>query len=142
MSALVYPREEAMERLSQDQIVLNTKAVVQGLETLRGEHAQLLNSLLDCSQPPAAQEKSGLLRKSMEAIELGLGEAQVRAPEGFLRTRFIHGIPGEVMGFLNGYFQVLKEKNIIRFQFKLLKIIFIYYSLIIITLLKIIVIYY
>uniref|UniRef100_A0A3P8UAT1 Kinesin light chain n=1 Tax=Cynoglossus semilaevis TaxID=244447 RepID=A0A3P8UAT1_CYNSE len=67
----------ALERLSQDEIVLNTKAVMQGLETLRGEHAQLLNSLLDCAQPPAAQEKSGLLRKSLEAIELGLGEAQM-----------------------------------------------------------------
>ncbi len=75
---MVYPREEALERLSQDEIVLNTKAVMQGLETLRGEHAQLLNSLLDCTQPPVAQEKSGLLRKSLEAIELGLGEAQVR----------------------------------------------------------------
>ncbi|XP_019714054.1 kinesin light chain 2 isoform X1 [Hippocampus comes] len=77
MSTAVYPREEALERLSQDEIVVNTKAVMQGLETLRGEHAQLLNSLLDCAQPPAAQEKSGALRKSMEAIELGLGEAQV-----------------------------------------------------------------
>uniref|UniRef100_A0A673BB19 Kinesin light chain n=1 Tax=Sphaeramia orbicularis TaxID=375764 RepID=A0A673BB19_9TELE len=77
MSTMVYPREEALERLSQDEIVLNTKAVMQGLETLRGEHAQLLNSLLDCTQPPAAQEKSGVLRKSLEAIELGLGEAQV-----------------------------------------------------------------
>uniref|UniRef100_A0A3P8UJK3 Kinesin light chain n=1 Tax=Cynoglossus semilaevis TaxID=244447 RepID=A0A3P8UJK3_CYNSE len=77
MSTMVYPREEALERLSQDEIVLNTKAVMQGLETLRGEHAQLLNSLLDCAQPPAAQEKSGLLRKSLEAIELGLGEAQM-----------------------------------------------------------------
>lgn len=75
---MVYPREEALERLSQDEIVLNTKAVMQGLETLRGEHAQILNSLLDCAQPPATQEKSGLLRKSLEAIELGLGEAQVR----------------------------------------------------------------
>ncbi|XP_038852100.1 kinesin light chain 2-like isoform X2 [Salvelinus fontinalis] len=75
---MVYPRsEEALERLTQDEIVLNTKAVMQGLETLRGEHAQLLTSLLDCTQPPAAQEKSGLLRKSLEAIELGLGEAQV-----------------------------------------------------------------
>ncbi|KAI4808494.1 hypothetical protein KUCAC02_000551 [Chaenocephalus aceratus] len=63
MSTMVYPREEALERLSQDEIVLNTKAI--------------LNSLLDCAQPPAAQEKSGLLRKSLEAIELGLGEAQV-----------------------------------------------------------------
>uniref|UniRef100_A0A674A293 Kinesin light chain n=1 Tax=Salmo trutta TaxID=8032 RepID=A0A674A293_SALTR len=78
MSTMVYPRsEEALERLTQDEIVLNTKTVMQGLETLRGEHAQLLTSLLDCTQPPAAQEKSGLLRKSLEAIELGLGEAQV-----------------------------------------------------------------
>uniref|UniRef100_A0A671VFA2 Kinesin light chain n=1 Tax=Sparus aurata TaxID=8175 RepID=A0A671VFA2_SPAAU len=77
MSTMVYPRDETLERLSQDEIVLNTKAVMQGLETLRGEHAQLLNSLLDCTQPPVAQEKSGLLRKSLEAIELGLGEAQV-----------------------------------------------------------------
>uniref|UniRef100_A0A8K9V8Z4 Kinesin light chain n=1 Tax=Oncorhynchus mykiss TaxID=8022 RepID=A0A8K9V8Z4_ONCMY len=78
ISTMVYPRsEEALERLTQDEIVLNTKAVMQGLETLRGEHAQLLTSLLDCTQPPAAQEKSGLLRKSLEAIELGLGEAQV-----------------------------------------------------------------
>lgn len=81
---MVYPREEALERLSQDEIVLNTKAVMQGLETLRGEHAQLLNSLLDCTQPPVAQEKSGLLRKSLEAIELGLGEAQVRDQVLFL----------------------------------------------------------
>uniref|UniRef100_A0A3Q3BDE6 Kinesin light chain n=1 Tax=Kryptolebias marmoratus TaxID=37003 RepID=A0A3Q3BDE6_KRYMA len=77
MSTMVYPREEALERLSQDEIVLNTKAVMQGLETLRGEHAQLLNSLLDCTQAPIAQEKSGLLRKNLEDIELGLGEAQV-----------------------------------------------------------------
>ncbi|XP_063042513.1 kinesin light chain 2-like [Engraulis encrasicolus] len=78
MSTMVYPREESLERLSQDEIVLNTKAVMQGLETLRGEHNQLLGSMLDCSQlQPATQEKSGLLRKSLEAIELGLGEAQV-----------------------------------------------------------------
>lgn len=77
MSTMVYPREEALERLSQDEIVLNTKAVMQGLETLRGEHAQLLNSILDCAQPSGAQEKSTLLRKSLEDIELGLGEAQV-----------------------------------------------------------------
>uniref|UniRef100_A0A672K9Q6 Kinesin light chain n=1 Tax=Sinocyclocheilus grahami TaxID=75366 RepID=A0A672K9Q6_SINGR len=77
MSAMVYPREETLERLTQDEIVLNTKAVMQGLETLRGEHAQLLNSILDCAQPAVAQEKSSLLRKSLEDIELGLGEAQV-----------------------------------------------------------------
>uniref|UniRef100_A0A8C1R639 Kinesin light chain n=1 Tax=Cyprinus carpio TaxID=7962 RepID=A0A8C1R639_CYPCA len=72
-----YSNTLALERLTQDEIVLNTKAVMQGLETLRGEHAQLLNSVLDCAQPPVAQEKSSLLRKSLEDIELGLGEAQV-----------------------------------------------------------------
>jgi len=87
---MVYPREESLERLSQDEIVHNTKAVIQGLETLRGEHAQLLNSLLDCTQPPIAQEKSGLLRKSMEAIELGLGEAQVSELIDSLRIDLFH----------------------------------------------------
>ncbi|MEQ2190533.1 hypothetical protein XENOCAPTIV_029395 [Xenoophorus captivus] len=77
MSTMVYPREEPLERLTQDEIVLNTKAVMQGLETLRGEHTQLLNSLLDCTQASIAQEKSGLLRKNLEDIELGLGEAKV-----------------------------------------------------------------
>uniref|UniRef100_W5M008 Kinesin light chain n=1 Tax=Lepisosteus oculatus TaxID=7918 RepID=W5M008_LEPOC len=83
MSAMVLPRDEPLERLSQDEIVLSTKAVMQGLETLRSEHAALLAALLDGvalpdgSQLPAAQEKSGLLRKSLDAIELGLGEAQV-----------------------------------------------------------------
>lgn len=35
MATMVLPREE---KLSQDEIVLGTKAVIQGLETLRGEH--------------------------------------------------------------------------------------------------------
>uniref|UniRef100_A0A6I8MXT8 Kinesin light chain n=1 Tax=Ornithorhynchus anatinus TaxID=9258 RepID=A0A6I8MXT8_ORNAN len=80
MATMVIPREE---KLSQDEIVLGTKAVIQGLETLRGEHRALLASLLDSvagrepdDAEPAAQERSGLLRRSLEAIELGLGEAQ------------------------------------------------------------------
>ncbi len=87
MSTMVYPREEALERLTQDEIVLNTKAVMQGLEALRGEHAQLLNSILDCAQPPGPQEKSSLLRKSLEDIELGLGEAQVSQAQPGQRRR-------------------------------------------------------
>ncbi|XP_015686718.1 kinesin light chain 1-like, partial [Protobothrops mucrosquamatus] len=83
---MLYPREEKLEKLSQDEIVLGTKAVVQGLETLRSEHHSLLAALLGTVsrlEPPppheasAAQEKALLLRKSLEAIELGLGEAQV-----------------------------------------------------------------
>uniref|UniRef100_K7F5L2 Kinesin light chain n=1 Tax=Pelodiscus sinensis TaxID=13735 RepID=K7F5L2_PELSI len=81
MATMVYPREE---KLSQDEIVLGTKAVIQGLETLRSEHHSILATLLDprnCldkqHEPSTVQEKSSLLRKSLEAIELGLGEAQV-----------------------------------------------------------------
>ncbi|XP_013909561.1 PREDICTED: kinesin light chain 1-like, partial [Thamnophis sirtalis] len=91
MATMLYPREEKLGKMSQDEIVLGTKAVVQGLETLRSEHHSLLAALLDTigrlEQPPpqqqqphekgAAQEKALLLRKSLEAIELGLGEAQV-----------------------------------------------------------------
>ncbi|KAJ6656900.1 hypothetical protein lerEdw1_002901, partial [Lerista edwardsae] len=84
MATMLYPREEKLEKMSQDEIVLGTKAVVQGLETLRTEHHSLLAALLDTvnrleqqHESSAAQEKAVLLRKSLEAIELGLGEAQV-----------------------------------------------------------------
>uniref|UniRef100_A0A8D2JHX0 Kinesin light chain n=1 Tax=Varanus komodoensis TaxID=61221 RepID=A0A8D2JHX0_VARKO len=84
MATMLYPREEKLEKMSQDEIVLGTKAVVQGLETLRSEHHSLLATLLDTvscleqqHEASAAQEQASLLRKSLEAIELGLGEAQV-----------------------------------------------------------------
>nr|XP_045226513.1 kinesin light chain 2 isoform X2 [Macaca fascicularis] len=77
MAMMVLPREE---KLSQDEIVLGTKAVIQGLETLRGEHRALLAPLVapEASEAePGSQERCILLRRSLEAIELGLGEAQV-----------------------------------------------------------------
>ncbi|XP_048450226.1 kinesin light chain 4, partial [Rhincodon typus] len=84
MSTMVCPREEKLEKLTQDEIVTNTKAVIQGLETLRSEHTSILSSLLDTvhslhkeQDPNVVQEKSSLLQKSLENIELGLGEAQV-----------------------------------------------------------------
>ncbi|XP_078394334.1 kinesin light chain 1-like, partial [Cetorhinus maximus] len=84
MSTMVYPRDEKLEKLTQDEIVMNTKAVIQGLETLKNEHNSILNTLLDTMKslqkdqdPSVVQEKSSLLQKSLENIELGLGEAQV-----------------------------------------------------------------
>ncbi|MBN3289894.1 KLC2 protein, partial [Polypterus senegalus] len=81
---MVYPRDEKLEKLTQDEIVLNTKAVIQGLETLKNEHNSILSTLLETmktlereQEASVVQEKSGLLRKSLDAIELGLGEAQV-----------------------------------------------------------------
>ncbi|XP_007942935.1 kinesin light chain 2 [Orycteropus afer afer] len=77
MATMVLPREE---KLSQDDIVLGTKAVIQGLETLRGEHRALLAPLVAHEAgetEPGSQERCVFLRRSLEAIELGLGEAQV-----------------------------------------------------------------
>uniref|UniRef100_A0A8C7HXD7 Kinesin light chain n=1 Tax=Oncorhynchus kisutch TaxID=8019 RepID=A0A8C7HXD7_ONCKI len=83
MSTMVYPREEKLEKLSQEEIISNTKLVIQGLEALKNEHNSILHSLLEtikCLKKDEANlvhEKSSLLRKSVEMIELGLGEAQV-----------------------------------------------------------------
>uniref|UniRef100_H3AWR0 Kinesin light chain n=1 Tax=Latimeria chalumnae TaxID=7897 RepID=H3AWR0_LATCH len=84
MSTMVYPQEEKLEKLTQDEIVMNTKAVIQGLETLKNEHNSILSTLLETmkclnkeQEANVVQEKSSLLQKSLEAIELGLGEAQV-----------------------------------------------------------------
>lgn len=61
-----------MTQMTQDEIVINTKTVLQGLEALRVEHVSLMNSL-----GHTKNEKSEIVHKNMESIELGLGEAQV-----------------------------------------------------------------
>ncbi|XP_062304485.1 kinesin light chain 4 isoform X1 [Osmerus eperlanus] len=84
MSTMVYPREERLEKLSQEEIISSTKLVIQGLEALKSEHNSILHSLLETirclkkdEEANLVHEKSSLLRKSVEMIELGLGEAQV-----------------------------------------------------------------
>lgn len=84
MSVIVYPREEKLEKLSQEEIISSTKQVIQGLETLKNEHTAILHSLLEAitslkkdEEANLVQEKSSLLHKSVEMIELGLEEAQV-----------------------------------------------------------------
>uniref|UniRef100_A0A2D4Q243 Kinesin light chain n=1 Tax=Micrurus surinamensis TaxID=129470 RepID=A0A2D4Q243_MICSU len=47
MSTMVYPREEKMDKLSQEDIISNTKLVMQGLEALKNEHNSILHSLLE-----------------------------------------------------------------------------------------------
>ncbi|KAM6972486.1 kinesin light chain 4 [Aplochiton taeniatus] len=84
MSTMVYPREERLEKLSQEEIISSTRLVIQGLEALKSEHTSILGSLVETmrclkrdDEASLVQEKSSLLRKSVEMIELGLGEAQV-----------------------------------------------------------------
>jgi kinesin light chain len=85
----------------------NTKTVVQGLEALKNEHNSILNGLTSSLElavsvvekaqqaiqqqnvssggvtsggvgdASVVEEKTGLVQKSLEMIELGLGEAQV-----------------------------------------------------------------
>lgn len=73
------------EKISQDEIISNTKNVLRGLETLKSEHDGLLVKLSSKqrngdnvgSQNKETHEKEDLIQKSLEKIELGIGEAQV-----------------------------------------------------------------
>jgi len=76
-----------MTPMTQEEIITGTKTVVQGLDTLRLEHHQILNSLLASTKNIKTEsssvstglvdEKVTILRRSMDAIELAIGEAQV-----------------------------------------------------------------
>ncbi|XP_075233743.1 kinesin light chain isoform X5 [Lycorma delicatula] len=84
-----------MTQMTQEEIMSNTKTVVQGLEALKNEHNSILGGLtaasveLTVSAVERAQmavqnaessvilEKQGLVQKSLGMIDLGLAEAQV-----------------------------------------------------------------
>uniref|UniRef100_A0A8D2JQF8 Kinesin light chain n=1 Tax=Sciurus vulgaris TaxID=55149 RepID=A0A8D2JQF8_SCIVU len=72
------------ERLNPEELVRQTRQVVQGLEALRAEHRSLAGHLAEALavQGPVPgsellEEKQQVVGHSLEAIELGLGEAQV-----------------------------------------------------------------
>ena len=85
-----------MTMISQDEIVSNAKTVTKGLEALRQEHESILGgikgSLETVEQEPVEensliQEKCSMIQRSLEMIELGLGEAHVMAAlAGHLQT--------------------------------------------------------
>uniref|UniRef100_W5MUU7 Kinesin light chain n=1 Tax=Lepisosteus oculatus TaxID=7918 RepID=W5MUU7_LEPOC len=84
MSTMVCVKEDPGEKLSQDEIISKTKQVIQGLEALKHEHHSILDSLLQTLQclkkdeeSSLVEEKSLMIRKSLEMLELGLSEAQV-----------------------------------------------------------------
>lgn len=64
--------------LTQDEILSQTKLVVQGLDSLKADHVQLLNASNRLNTVEQGNDnKTDLLKKSIEKIDLGLGEAQV-----------------------------------------------------------------
>uniref|UniRef100_A0A8C2X9A8 Kinesin light chain n=1 Tax=Cyclopterus lumpus TaxID=8103 RepID=A0A8C2X9A8_CYCLU len=85
MSTMVCVKEEDLgEKLSQDEIISRTKQVIQGLEALKQEHHSILEGLLGTlrclkqdEEGVLVEEKSHMIRRSMEMLELGLSEAQV-----------------------------------------------------------------
>lgn len=67
-------------------LIANTRAVMQGLEQLKNEHNSILHSLLATlnairrekdEDVNLVEEKSNIIKKSLEMIELGLGEAEM-----------------------------------------------------------------
>ncbi|CAH1277074.1 KLC1, partial [Branchiostoma lanceolatum] len=70
--------------ISQEELLTDTKTVTKGLETLKSEHNGILGSLLESLKSikkegvdsNLVEEKAAIIRKSLEQIELGLGEAQ------------------------------------------------------------------
>ncbi|XP_068457548.1 kinesin light chain 1 isoform X2 [Clinocottus analis] len=86
MSTTVCVKEEqdSGEKLSQDEIISRTKQVIQGLEALKQEHHSILEGLLgslcclkEDEEGVLLEEKSHMIRRSMDMLELGLDEAQV-----------------------------------------------------------------
>ena len=64
-------------KLSQDEIISNTKNVVRGLETLKNEHSGILKDIGSDITNGETNVKTDILKTSLEKIELGIGEAQV-----------------------------------------------------------------
>jgi len=75
-----------MTIISQDEIVSNAKTVTKGLEALRQEHEAILGGIKSSlehadlgTENTLIQEKCNLMERSLEMIELGLGESHVMA---------------------------------------------------------------
>ncbi|XP_010792711.1 kinesin light chain 1-like [Notothenia coriiceps] len=102
MSTMVCVKEEEDpgEKLSQEEIISRTKQVIQGLEALKQEHHSILDGLLGTlrclkqeeEEGVLVEEKSHMIHKSMEMLELGLSEAQ-REAERLRRRVVIHPNP-------------------------------------------------
>lgn len=92
MSTMVCVKEEEDpgDKLSQDEIISRTKQVIQGLEALKQEHHSILDGLLGTlrclkqdEEGVLVEEKSHMIRKSLEMLDLGLSEAQVGRTQDF-----------------------------------------------------------
>ncbi|XP_071963500.1 kinesin light chain-like isoform X5 [Antedon mediterranea] len=86
MSSPSTPDQQSSKKLSQDDIISDTKEVIQGLDQLKNEHNSILNGLYQSLRAVKKdngethlmmEEKTSIIEKSLEQLELGLGEAKV-----------------------------------------------------------------
>ncbi|CAL8298208.1 unnamed protein product [Arctogadus glacialis] len=88
MSTMVCVKEDedpsGEDRMCQEEIISRTRQVIQGLDALKQEHHSILDGVLGTlrclkqeEQGVLVEEKSLLVRKSLDMLELGLSEAQV-----------------------------------------------------------------
>ena len=73
--------ERSIATMSQEDLLQSTKTVIQGLDALKSEHGKMLDSIVQSMRTAGGtpsstdmnklEEKAGLLRKSMDMIELG-----------------------------------------------------------------------
>ncbi|XP_033123878.1 kinesin light chain-like isoform X5 [Anneissia japonica] len=86
MSTPTTPDQQTPKKLSQDEIISDTKEVIQGLDQLKNEHNSILNGLYQSLRAVKKdngethlmmEEKTSIIEKSLEQLELGLGEAKV-----------------------------------------------------------------
>jgi len=71
--------------LSQEEILSSVKTVSQGLEALKAEHQQILAGLAssvdsirkESGDASFVEQKAQIITKSIESLDLGIGEAQV-----------------------------------------------------------------
>lgn len=72
---------EGVDEMTNEEIVADTKTVAKSLETLHNKHSDMLTSLTcvnEDQQLNNEEDRVRVLRKSLDNIRLGLGEAQVR----------------------------------------------------------------
>lgn len=90
-----------MAGLTQDEILQSTRTVCQGLEALKEEHESIKSTLLATveslqnDEKKVVEEKSKLLSKNLDSIQLGIEEAHVSRLFGSLDV-FVSGndVPG------------------------------------------------
>jgi len=83
--------------LSQEEILSSVKTVAQGLEALQTEHQQILAGLAssvdtikkESGDASFVEQKAQIITKSVESLELGIGEAQVGMTMFFLKVNII-----------------------------------------------------